>query len=57
MCPKKSWPWRLIARLLPLVLIVPVTTFAQPTPRSVTIGSNPPGTVFYALASGGEDRK
>jgi hypothetical protein len=26
--------------------------FAQPLPRSVTIGTNPPGTVFYALASG-----
>ena len=25
---------------------------AQPLPRSVTVGSNPPGTVFYALASG-----
>jgi len=25
---------------------------AQPLPRSVTIGANPPGTVFYALASG-----
>src|SRR5262245_53727006 len=25
---------------------------AQQLPRSVTIGSNPPGTVFYALASG-----
>lgn len=26
--------------------------FAQPLPRSVTIGTNPPGTVFYALAAG-----
>jgi TRAP transporter TAXI family solute receptor len=25
---------------------------AQQLPRSVTVGSNPPGTVFYALASG-----
>jgi TRAP transporter TAXI family solute receptor len=25
---------------------------AQPLPRSVTVASNPPGTVFYALASG-----
>ena len=25
---------------------------AQSLPRSVTVGSNPPGTVFYALASG-----
>jgi len=28
------------------------STEAQPLPRSLTIGSNPPGTVFYALASG-----
>jgi TRAP-type uncharacterized transport system substrate-binding protein len=25
---------------------------AQPQPRSLTLASNPPGTVFYALASG-----
>src|SRR5262252_1865336 len=52
MCPKKYWPWRLIVKFLSLVFIAPATTFAQPAPRSVTIGSNPPGTVFYALASG-----
>ena len=52
MCPKKYWPWRFIVKFLTLAFIVPVSTFAQPAPRSVTIGSNPPGTVFYALASG-----
>src|SRR5258708_32611367 len=52
MCPKKYWPWRSIVKFLTLSFIVPVSTFAQPAPRSVTIGSNPPGTVFYALASG-----
>ena len=52
MCPKKYWPWRFIVKFLILSFIVPVSTFAQPAPRSVTIGSNPPGTVFYALASG-----
>jgi len=25
---------------------------AQPLPKSVAIGSNPPGSLFYALASG-----
>ena len=28
------------------------SAFAQPLPRSVVIGTNPPGTVFYALAGG-----
>ncbi len=32
--------------------IASVTVNAQSLPRSLTIGSNPPGTVFYALASG-----
>ncbi len=50
--PQKYWPWRFIVKFLTLSFIVPVSTFAQPAPRSVTIGSNPPGTVFYALASG-----
>jgi len=52
MCPKKYWPWWFIVKFLTLSFIVPVSIFAQPAPRSVTIGSNPPGTVFYALASG-----
>src|ERR1044072_1808439 len=53
MCPKKNWPWRLVVKSLTLLFVAPVTIFAQPAPRSVTIGSHPPGTVFYALASGG----
>src|SRR6266576_2053750 len=52
MCPKRYWSWRFIVKLLALAFIAPVSTFAQPAPRSVTIGSNPPGSVFYALASG-----
>jgi TRAP transporter TAXI family solute receptor len=34
-----------------LLAVVPLS-LAQPLPRSVVIGSNPPGTVFYALAGG-----
>ncbi|HYJ14533.1 MAG TPA: hypothetical protein VE170_03530, partial [Candidatus Limnocylindria bacterium] len=41
---------RFLAFLLTLGL--PSATNAQPLPRSVTVASNPPGTVFYALASG-----
>ena len=37
---------------LGLALFGAVSAEAQPLPRSVTIASNPPGTVFYALASG-----
>ncbi len=36
----------------PLVLFHPAAAEAQQMPRSVTIGTNPPGTVFYALSSG-----
>jgi hypothetical protein len=35
-----------------LVLGVCAIANSQPLPRSVSVGSNPPGTVFYALASG-----
>lgn len=37
---------------LAATLLVPGSAQAQQLPRSVTIGTNPPGTVFYALASG-----
>ena len=43
---------RLISILLGFVFFAAGSTEAQPLPRSLTIGSNPPGTVFYALASG-----
>jgi hypothetical protein len=33
-------------------LLVTGSVDAQPLPRSVTVAANPPGTVFYALASG-----
>jgi len=43
---------RLASIVLGLLIFVPVGADGQQLPRSVTIGSNPPGTVFYALASG-----
>jgi TRAP transporter TAXI family solute receptor len=43
---------RLFLILLGFVFFATGSTEAQPLPRSLTIGSNPPGTVFYALASG-----
>ena len=42
--------WRLAAAALALALAQPAA--AQPLPRSVVIGTNTPGTVFYALAGG-----
>jgi TRAP transporter TAXI family solute receptor len=38
--------------LIVLFLIVTTGVYAQQLPKSVTIGSNPPGTLFYALTSG-----
>ncbi|HLB14165.1 MAG TPA: TAXI family TRAP transporter solute-binding subunit [Burkholderiales bacterium] len=35
-----------------MVLLPLAAAQAQPLPRAVAIGTNPPGTVFYALASG-----
>jgi len=43
---------RFISLVVAFYLVLPVCTNAQQLPRSVTIGSNPPGSVFYALASG-----
>src|SRR5262245_60310376 len=43
---------RLIATLVGYALFVMGAAQAQTLPRSMTMGSNPPGTVFYALASG-----
>jgi uncharacterized protein len=41
----------LMTTLLPLVLLAGVAN-AQQLPKSAAIGSNPPGSLFYALASG-----
>ncbi len=43
---------RLISIVLGILLLSAASANAQQLPRSVTVGSNPPGTVFYALASG-----
>src|SRR3972149_7980879 len=42
----------LVAVPVAMVLLHLPAAQAQSLPRSVTIGTNPPGTVFYALASG-----
>lgn len=49
---KKRRGLRIISLLSGFALVVSVAVNAQSLPRSLTIGSNPPGTVFYALASG-----
>src|SRR3989338_5800354 len=46
------WFPRFVSTLLPLALLVHVSADSQQIPRSVTVAANPPGTVFYALASG-----
>jgi hypothetical protein len=49
---KLRWftPW--VLPLFATMLQQPLTASAQQLPRSLTLASNPPGTVFYALASG-----
>lgn len=42
----------IMAALMVTALLPLVSVQAQQRPRSVTVGANPPGTVFYALASG-----
>ncbi len=43
---------RIFSVVVAFVLLLAVSTHAQQLPRSVTVAANPPGTVFYALASG-----
>jgi hypothetical protein len=38
--------------LLLVGLLTASASSAQPLPKSIAIGSNPPGSLFYALASG-----
>ena len=40
-----------LTMLVPAIVLVQATAWAQ-LPKSVTLGANPPGSVFYALASG-----
>ena len=49
---KPCWLSNFTSTLLGFALLVPVFADAQQLPRSVIVGSNPPGSVFYALASG-----
>jgi TRAP-type uncharacterized transport system substrate-binding protein len=44
-------PWFMAALLVLALPLSPSSTQAQ-QPKSVAIGSNPPGSLFYALASG-----
>ena len=46
------WSSRLLSFSYLLTFGFCATAIAQQLPRSVTVASNPPGTVFYALASG-----
>jgi len=46
------WFPRFVSTVLALALLAHVSADAQQIPRSVTVAANPPGTVFYALASG-----
>jgi len=43
---------RLLAPSIVLALLYVIPVHAQQLPKAATIGTNPPGTVFYALASG-----
>jgi TRAP transporter TAXI family solute receptor len=49
---KPRWCSQFVSTVLSLALLAPILADGQPLPRSVTVASNPPGTVFYALASG-----
>ncbi len=42
----------LVPLIFGLAFLVAISADAQQLPRSVTVAANPPGTVFYALASG-----
>jgi TRAP transporter TAXI family solute receptor len=44
--------WLVITTAFVALQLLAGTARAQPLPKSVNIGSNPPGSVFYALASG-----
>src|SRR3989304_3411442 len=46
------WFPRFVSTVLALALLAHVSADAQQIPRSVPVAANPPGTVFYALASG-----
>jgi TRAP-type uncharacterized transport system substrate-binding protein len=45
------WPFTIAIQITALVLSLSIA-HAQQLPKSVAIGSNPPGSLFYSLASG-----
>jgi uncharacterized protein len=47
-----NWWRRMLTAAISTLLLTIGSAEAQPLPKSVNIGSNPPGSVFYALASG-----
>src|SRR5215475_7515983 len=47
-----NWWRRMLTAALGTLLLAIGSAEEQQLPRSVTIGTNPPGSVFYALASG-----
>ncbi len=49
---ERNLQWLVIAVFFIGVQFIPASAQAQQLPKSVTIASNPPGSVFYALASG-----
>ena len=49
---RRNLQWLVIAGCLVGVPFLLASAQAQQMPKSVTIGSNPPGTVFYAIGSG-----
>ena len=44
--------WLAVTLAFVLLQLLPGTARGQQLPKSVTIGTNPAGTVFYALAGG-----
>ena len=52
MRPQRNALRFMIALKVALALLLVNAVHAQQLPRSVTVGTNQPGTVFYALASG-----
>ncbi len=52
MHPRWNAPNFLIAMHVAAAVLLANAVYAQQLPRSVTIGSNPPGSAFYSVASG-----
>lgn len=48
----RNWEKKVLAMVIATLSLAIACVEAQNLPRSATIGTNPPGSVFYALASG-----